>query len=524
MHLKILQIQIKHLAGGWCLLLTPMLTWAGTSSPIDLGPIFLIVVGLVLLVVAFSIYLTANIFSGRLRLPSILVVLAAWGWLYESKLGAPGREAEAEQTARMQANAQCNEDLIALNQMPNGGLFEVDGFLDEVAALRQRHILTLFTHRNLKFVELMVQQRPDGKVQIAYPDGEGESGWGVELPVGSFVRLELSREGDSRCLTETALPFGLKGKFTVPPFLPDTCLAATYSNVPTARYSISFANLPQGASKGSGNWQLKDREKNTALASLTDVPPNPWVQSGWDLSTDQTKPGQTCGSRHTALVDRLWAVNRAPLQAQLLARTVVIAKQSPKRLNERVLDFKVIHPNAELFSMDDNEYSKVMNPWSIPAEWPRAISQAKDSGFAPYDRELVDWESKTIYRLQTEGSQGEVYPWETHPWGNGFLVWSGNTDWSSGAPQLLAFYSKSGELEWAKQIKVENFQTSEYTCKGSPRAVQSSERSMKFYQGCRVAAADNQRIRGRESEGIIWTVDRREFLKSTQPTKTTQEK
>jgi hypothetical protein len=222
----------------------------------------------------------------------------------------------------------------------------VDGFLDEVAALRKRHILTLFTHRKLKFVELMVQQRPNGKVEIAYPDGEGESGWGVDLPVGSFVRLELSREGDSRCLPETTLPYGLDKKFNAPPFLSDTCLAATYSNGPTARYSISFANPPQGASKGSGNWQLKDREKNTVLASLTDVPPIPWVQSGWDLSTDQTKTGQTCGSRHTALVDRLWAVNGAPLHPQLLARTVVIAKQSPKRLNESVLDFKVIHPNA----------------------------------------------------------------------------------------------------------------------------------------------------------------------------------
>lgn len=326
MRIEVFPIPIKHLSVGWCLLLSPMLTSAGTSSPIDLGPIFLIIVGLALLVVALSIYLTATIFSAWLRLPAILVVLAAWGFLYESKLGAPGRAAEAKQSERIKANAQCKEDLITLSQMPNGGLFEVDGFLDEVAALRTRHILTLFTHKNLKFVELMVQQRPNGKVEIAYPNGDGESGWGVSLPVGSFVRLELSRDGDSRCLAETALPYGLKGRFNVPPFLPDTCLAATYSSAPTARYSIAFATPPQGASTGFVNWHLTDRKNNTVLASLTDVPPDPWVSSGSDLSPDQKEINESCGSRHTALVDRLRAVNGAPLHPQLLARTVVVAK------------------------------------------------------------------------------------------------------------------------------------------------------------------------------------------------------
>lgn len=502
-------------------MLAPMLTWAGTSSPIDLGPILLIIVGFVLLVVALSIYIVAKIFRGRLRLPAILVVLAAWGLLYESNLGAPGRAAQVKQNERMEANAQCEADLIALSQTSHGGFFEVDGFLDEVAALRLRHILTLFTQRNLKFVELMVQQRPNGKVEIAYPDGDG-GGWGVSLPVGSFVRLELSRDGDSRCLAEAALPYGLQGKFNAPPFLPDTCLAVTYSSVPTARYSIAFANPPQGASKGFVNWQLTDRKNNTVLASLTDVRPDPWVNSGSDLSRDQKNLDNSCGARHTALVNRLSAVNGAPLNPQILARTVAVAKQSPKRLMESVLDFKVIHPIAELFSMNDQEYSKVMNPWSIRAEWPRAISEAKDSGFASYDHELVDWESKTLYRLQTEGNQSEVYPWEARPWGNGFLVWSGNTDWSSGA-QLLAFYSKSGELEWAKQIKAEKLPFSEYTCTGSPRAIQSFERSVKFYKSCRVASADKQRIRGKEYEGIIWTIDRRELSKPSQSSKTAQD-
>jgi hypothetical protein len=522
MRSKLFPIPFKHLFGGWCLLLAPMLTWAGTSSPIDLGPILLIIVGFALLVVALSIYLVAKMFRGRLRLPAILVVLAAWGLVYELQLGGPGRESQARHNERMQANTQCNEDLIALSQTANGGFFEVDGFLDEVAALRKRHILTLFTHRKLKFVELMVQQRPNGTVEIAYPDGESGGGWGVSLPVGSFVRLELSREGDSRCLADTALPYGLNGRINAPPFLPDTCLAATYSSVTTARYSIAFANLPQGASEGLIKWQLTDRKNNTVLASLTDVRPDPWVSSGSDLSTDQKEMDKSCGARHTALVDRLRGVNGAPLHPQVLARTVVVAKQSPKRLNESVLDLKVVHPSFELFSMDDQEYSKVMNPWSIPAEWPRAINEAKSSGFASYDRELVDWESRSLYRLQIGGNLGEAYPWQSHPFGNGFLVWSGNTDWSSGASQLLAFYSKSGVLEWAKQIKVEKFPSSEYTCSGAPRSVQSSERSVKFYQGCRVAAADIQRIPGRENEGIIWTIDRREFLKSS-PSKNAQD-
>jgi hypothetical protein len=148
MYIKIPPILIKHLARGCCLLLTPMISSAGTSSPIDLGPIFLIIAGFALLVVGFSVYLIAKMFRGRLRFSAILVVLAAWGLLYESKLGAPGRAAQAEQSERMQANDQCNGDLIALNLMPNGGFFEVDGFLDEVAALRKRHLLTLFTQRN----------------------------------------------------------------------------------------------------------------------------------------------------------------------------------------------------------------------------------------------------------------------------------------------------------------------------------------------------------------------------------------
>lgn len=512
MRFKRFPIPINHLAGGCCVLLTPMLTWAGTSSPIDLGPILLIIVGFALLVVALSIYLTAKIFSGRLRLPAIFVVLAAWGLLYESKLGAPGRAAQEKQNARMQANTQCEADLIALSQTPNGGFFEVDGFLDEAGALRKRHILTLFAHRNLKFVELRVQQRPNGKVEIAYPDGEGESGWGVSLPVGSFVRLELSREGDSRCLAETALPYGLNEKFNAPPFLPDTCLAATYSSVPTAGYAIAFADAPEGTHSGFVNWQLTDTKNNAVLARLTDVRPDPWVSSGPDLSIDQTNLDNSCGARHTALVNRIRAVSGAPFHPQVLVRTVVVAKQSPRQLNERVQDFSALHPTAELFSMDDQEHSKVMNPWSIRAEWPRAISEAKDSGFASYDHELVDWQSKTLYRLQTEGIQDKVYPWEAHPWRNGFLVWSGNTDWTSGAPQLLAFYSKSGELEWAKQIKVAKLPFSEYNCTGSPRAIQSFERSVKFYQSCRVASSDKQRIRGREYEGIIWTIDKRELL------------
>jgi hypothetical protein len=201
---------------------------------------------------------------------------------------------------------------------------------------------------------------------------------------------------------------------------------------------------------------------------------------------------------------------------------VVFAKQSPRLLNKSVLDFKVIHPIAELFSMDEQEYSKEMNSWSIRAKWPRAISEAKGSGFASYDHELVDWESKTLYRLRTEPN-GNDYPWEAHPLGNGFLVWSGNTDWSSGAPQLLAYYSTSGELEWAKQIKVGELPFSEYNCTGAPHAIQSFERTVRFYQSCRVASPDKQRIRSKENEGIVWTIDRREFLKASQARKTAKE-
>lgn len=474
--------------------------YAGTSDPTGVaGLIFTIVVGGILLFALGTVVAAGLLFKGKLRIPAILVTVVFWGWLYQVKVAMPIKASKEETSFRTAAWRQCESDLANLETS-----YSVDGVLDEAASLRKRQVLQLLSERKLNFVEFKVQQFEGKQPRIAYADSETENSWEVSQPVGSFVRIELGKVGDPSC--DKNLVYGVDGKIQKPPFLPNTCLKTSFSDVPTARYAITHRPGGHTVNSKFNDWQLVDRQKNQVLARLTTSDqPGTIFSSGGDLSKSPAPSLADCRSPHTLLADRLVGIDQSiEAHPQLVNIKTVLASVSPKSLDIKVGRASKVHAKAEITAFDEEELRRVFYPGIAKQGWINAVDEAQRTGWGKYGSQLLDWKNRRLVTLQLE-EKTNPYPWVSSSGDDGFWVRSTGPDWYQRPDNLIARYTADGQLLWTASVVGTEVEVLPEGCAMTPYAMTFDKESVSLHQSCRDVKSTR--------EGLAWKIKRKSLPK-----------
>lgn len=455
----------------------------------------LLVYGLLgLLLIAFiaSFLLPIAWLKGRWRIAALLCVVGFWGHLYFKNVTAP----EEDRTWRRAGWARCE---VEQEQLPSS--IVVDGFLDEGAALRTRVLYALFAERHLDFIEVKVPQSGADAGRIAYPDGDGESGWFLPSSKGSYVRLQLGKKGDPACVD---LPYGLSDRMDRPPFLPDTCIAATYSNAPTARYALSLGTGASRDTRQYGSWVLLDRTTGQPIVRLTTTDtPGRVSSAGLGLSLPARPLVGDCRSPHTIIVDRLIGSDSAR-QTQLLLVERVDAKPDVTSIDQAASNMPLVRAISEPFLYSEAEEGSLFAPEIRQSEWKLAIEQAFSAGYADYGSTLVDLRARRLISLAPT-SRANSYPWQVFAVGEAFLVVSTSPGWYETSSNLMALYSRDGRLLWA--VHVEKPGPADIQCTHWwPQAAYITTTDLVLADRCIKLTPDEARALGKDGRGEIWKI------------------
>jgi len=468
---------------------------AGTSDPAGIaGGIFAIVIGGILVVVFGTIAAAGLIFKGKLRIPAILVVVAFWGWLYQVKIAMPIRASTEETNFRTSAWRQCESDLANLEAS-----YPVDGVLDEAASLRKRQVLQLLSERKLNFVEFKVQKFEGAQPGNSYANSES---WLVPRSGGSFVRVELGKIGDTHC--DKDLTYVTEGRTQKPPFLPDTCVKTSFSDVSTARYAVTHKAGGHTANPKYNDWQLVDRQQNKVLARLTTIDQSERASTGQDLSRPPARSLSDCRSPHTLLADRLVGIDQSIAgHPQLVSMTTVQANVSPKSLDIKVSSAPKVQATAELTALNEEEDRQIFQPYIAKQGWINAVDQAKRTGWGTYGPQLLDWKNRRLITLRL--MEGNSYPWVSSSGDDGFWVRSTGPDWYQRPDNLIARYTADGQLLWTASVVGTEVEVLPEGCQMIPYAMAFDAKFVSLHKPCRSAKSTR--------EGLVWRIKRTDLPK-----------
>lgn len=448
-------------------------------------------IGLMLIAFVASIAAPAAWLKGRWRLAVLVVVVGFWGHLYWQKVAQPKARVEWMLAAR----ARCDAERKQIPPLP-----AVEGFLDEGAALHKHVLWQLFAERHLEFIEIAIPPSGAAAGRIAYPDGDGEEAWVLPTSKGAYVRLQLGKKGDPDCVE---LPRGLAGRMDSPPFLPDTCVTARYSNAPTARYALSLRPVASPASRRDGAWAFIDRTTGVALMTLTTSDsPQGFIGAGGYLSRPGGPHVSDCSTPHTIIVDRLAGpVNVRPTQLltdeQVMAQPEVasIDRSDPAIPRVQAVSQTILFNDAEeqaLFSLDGR------------AKWELAIERAAQVGDADFGRQLVDLRAGRLVSLRPT-SRESSYPWEVFAVSGSFLVISSTPSWDRAPANLLASYSRDGSLQWRANVVTP--EPRERRCTAWwPRAAYVTATDLVLATRCAKLSPDEWRATHKDGRGELWKI------------------
>lgn len=467
------------------------------------GPILLLVYGIIgawILAFLATVAITAWVVKGKFTFPAVVAVLAFWIWLFQAKVSAPLQKDKEDTNFRMAAQGQCTSDLLALERF-----YEVDGVLDEAASIKKRIILQLLAERKLTFLEFKVQQFKDGKERIAYKDGDADSHWLTNRPIGSFVRIELGKTGDLAC-GDAAIWNGVDRDIVRPPFLHDTCLKVSYSDTPTARFVIRHNAGTHPVNPKFAYWQLVDQKNNTVLAQLTTSDQSTFATSVLGgIARDGENPETDCRAPHKILVDHLLGQDQSQkAHPQVLRVVKVRASALPDELLQAHAVFPRLKPSIEVTGIDQSDWRA-----ADARQWPDAVAQARKTGWGAYNSQLLDWKNRQLISLTVTKNPSDPRRWTTSAGDDGFWVRSTRVSWDEEGKNLLAHYAADGHLRWAALVDASNLPVVEGSCEMVPHSMQFSRQDISFFKQCRTEHFVNKRLRvGYSAEGVTWRFKR----------------
>lgn len=379
-----------------------------------------------------------------------------------AQLPADKRRQEAYRLAIAQCEAE--EKLLPKS-------IKIDSFVDEGAALRGDLIYELLLKRNVKAIYVQPQPTDDGKaLRYAYPDGEyiGRFAYPASKapqPTGSkYIKLELGREEEGNCLPAGWTPLYIQDRYKIPPALPKTCLAYSFTDNPQTHHSLRYEQNQKVSDEQFGTWSIVDLATNKAIASLTTVDLPPRVNSGGPSD---------CRSPYTVLA---WRIRPDPNKQNLFAvsQSIVVASPPFLELIAQRDSLPLIQTRAAKTPFAKGEWEAGSNQTALHARWQDAVDEARHSGMGHYDGQgagyrlspdyqiyegahgrgrLLDWGQRNLIGLQLVETGTQIRTginWDVSASEGGFLVFT--TDWGKDENQLVARYNGDGMLDWAVQI------------------------------------------------------------------------
>lgn len=219
-------------------------------------PLYLIA-GLVLIAFIGSFLWSATAFKGKKRTVVLTVVVVFWAGFYWNTHGRSASRYKWERNANEICAAEPDNSLESQ---------DIDSLVDENTVLTPDSVLFLLSQNNLKSVEVRVGKSTDRNDSSTF--GHDYS-WKKNDVEKLYAKLELSKKGDPACV---ALPHDAAGHESHIPFLPDTCVKASFLHEPSSRYSLEFApahysDWPLMSKYGA--WTIIDKQTNKKLATAT---------------------------------------------------------------------------------------------------------------------------------------------------------------------------------------------------------------------------------------------------------------
>lgn len=451
---------------------------------------------LVVIAVTFilSLVLPIRLLKGKIRIAVVSMVIVTWAVLFWRNIVEP----KLDRNWRMATLKECEDELPNIPES-----IEVDGFLDEGAAIRMSKLLKLFSERRLSFVEIRARQSSGNAPHIVYSDGGGELHWSLVNPRTSLVRLELGKDDDPAC---AKLPYGLEGRIKQPPFLPNTCIKLTYLDAPTARYMLALQPAETQPLRKRGSWQIVDRLDGQVIASLATVDRPPRIGAAWDYTVGAKRFVIECQAPHTVLVDRFRAprLATAPPSLQVLSTERIQANTDVTVVSTSSTESPKVAANAEEAFWTEAEEKMLFSPTSSEDAWREAVATARKLGRGPFGSMLLDWKAQKLVALDIT-KQENPYPWQVFSDGSGFFAVSTSPSWYERNSNLLVRYRSDGTLAWS--VRVLTPSTSKRACwLFWPRAVYITSSHLVLAAACRTLSPDKQREAGKKIQGERWFI------------------
>lgn len=457
----------------------------------EFGPVLTLLVFVIgagfLLLFAASILVPVFFLKGRKRFVCLATVAMFWVGFYFWN--------NYESTIRGWAYTHCVEEQKLLP-----AFLQVDGFTDEGAALRKQDVLKFFTERNIKFIEIKVQNNGNMGPEIAYPDGDQEPGWKVSRPIGSYAKIELGQKGDPDCMD---LPYGIEGRVDRPPFLPDTCIKATYFDEAQARYALVLD--PKGNPHGRlySSWTFIDRSRGERLAALTTTDTSTTVTAG-NFSRIEGARLAECQAPYTAIANRITGAQEH-IPPQLLVQTKVRARIEPGDIETKFINIPTVSATDEVAVYSEAESNRLFNSWLDHNEWKTSIEKAKLQGWANHSSNVVDWSTRRYISL-IPVAEGNSYPWTSFALNKGFIVLSTGRSWEEENTHLIVRYDIDGNLIWSIKAVSPPGPSSDPSCRFTPRAISITKDSLVLSTNCAKLSSAETKISGKDHTVLNWKI------------------
>lgn len=455
----------------------------------DVGPLVTVIALLIFGFVGLTILVpAAAAVKRRSKLAGVIAIAVAGFWAYV------WLRPEVEQAWRRGAIDECKTQLAALPEV-----FEGRSLLDESAGLSLPVIVQLLTERGMDFIELKPVPMDDSE-----PRWLKKNNWPLPTLASPYARLRLSTTSDPACRPE------LNGDHfsSMPPLLPDTCLALDAVDSPSAELALEHEAAERGLGASYGFRRLIKREPRRVLAQLATSEPAGKTSSlsHQTLSRSSTHVrNRDCRLPFYVLVDRVQAPARTtePAAGPLLHTRQVKASRSVDYLLTPSPDWpKLLVAKETNVYLTQEQERATFDPETSKLAWSAAVEAGRlqDAGSVSFGSRLLDLRSRTLIELQGAGP----YPWKTHALLDGFFVLKGDVGWNKSAGNLLVRFDREGTFEWAAMVVAPTLQSEEPMT--SPQALLVVDKKLVFASRGRRIKPSEEAPPGAESRSTQWEV------------------
>ena len=428
---------------------------------VDIGKLFLIALGFFGLIFAgVGAFAAQNRAKGAVVGIGVYVALlvSVYVWMSVSRIPENKR-----QDAYSLAIKQCRAEEKLLPKT-----IGIDSFIDEGAALTGDLIYELLLKRNVRAIYIRPQPTDDGTaLRYAYPDGEYIGHFTYPISTASqskgakYIRLELGHEEEGNCLPAEWTPLYVQDRYKIPPALPKTCLAYSFTDKPDTNHSLRYEKSQNFSETDFGVWSIVDLASNGVIASLTTVDLLPRVSSGGPSD---------CRSPYTVLA---WRITPNPNKQSGFAvrQSIVVASPPFPELVAQRDRLPLIQAMTAKTPFVKGEWEAGGSESALHARWQKAVDEARHSGLGHYDGQgagyrfspddrieqgahgrgrLLDWTQRNLIGLQLVETGTKIrtgITWDVSASEGGFLAFT--TDWEKNSNQIVARYSRDGTLDWA---------------------------------------------------------------------------